>query len=62
MKVTALATALVLTAGAAFAGNVEPMVMDAPEMVMEPKASGSGALGWIIPLVAIAAIALAADD
>ena len=33
-----------------------PMV----EMVEEP--AGSGALGWIIPIVALAAIALAADN
>lgn len=62
MKVTALATAMVLAAGTAFAGNVAPMVMDAPEMVMEPASSGSGAMTWLVPLIAIAAIALAADD
>lgn len=61
MKVVALAAAATLAAGAAFAGNVAPMVMDAPMMV-EPAPAGSGALAWIIPLVAIAAIALAADD
>ena len=61
MKVTALATALVLAAGVAVAGNVEPMVMDAP-MVVEPEPAGSGALAWIIPLVAIAAIAIASSD
>lgn len=60
MKVTALAAAFVLAAGAAFAGNVEPMVMDAPVIIEEP--AGSGALAWIIPLVAIAAIAIASDD
>ena len=62
MKVTALATAMVLAAGTAFAGNVAPMVMDAEPMVMEPAASGSGAMTWLVPLIAIAAIALAADD
>ena len=33
-----------------------------PTLVMEEKAPGSGALAWIVPLVAIAAIALAADN
>jgi len=61
MKKIALTAAFVLAAGTAFAGNVAPMVMDAPMMV-EDHHAGSGALAWIIPLVAIAAIALAADD
>lgn len=63
MKKIALTAGLVLVAGAAFAGNVAPMAADpAPmvEMVKEP--AGSGALGWILPIVAIAAIALAVDN
>lgn len=59
MKTLAIASAIVLAAGSAFAGNVEPMVMDAAPMVESP---GSGALAWIIPLVAIAAIVIASDD
>ncbi len=63
MKKIALTAALVAFAGAAAAGNIEPMAADpAPmvEMVKEP--AGSGALAWILPIVAIAAIALAVDD
>ena len=62
MKKIALAAALAMTATAASAGNVAPMAADPVPMVMEEKSSGSGALTWIIPLVAIAAIALAADN
>ena len=63
MKKIALTAALVAIGGTAMAGNVAPMVADAApmvEMVKEP--AGSGSLGRIIPLVAIAAIALAADS
>lgn len=63
MKKIALTAALVAIAGPVLAGNLAPMVTDpAPmvEMVKEP--AGSGALGWIIPIVALAAIALAADN
>ena len=63
MKKIALTAALVAVAGTAFAGNIAPMVADpAPmvEMVKEP--AGSGVWGWVVPLVAIAAIALAADN
>ncbi len=63
MKKVALTAVLVAFAGTAMAGNLAPMAADpAPmvEMVKEP--AGSGALGWIIPLVAVAAIALAADS
>jgi len=62
MKVTALATAMVIVASAAFAGNIEPLVVDAPEVVVEPVASGSNALLWIVPIVALAAIIVAASD
>ena len=63
MKVIALATAAVLASSAAFAGNMAPMAADpAPMVEMEPEPAGSGALGWIIPIVAIAAIALASSD
>ncbi len=61
MKKIALAAALALTATAASAGNVAPMAMDAEPMVMMEEHAGSGGLVWIIPLVAIAAIALASE-
>lgn len=60
MKKIALAAALALAATAAGAGELAPMAAEPMEMVMEP--AGSGALTWIIPLVAIAAIALAANN
>ena len=63
MKKIALTAALVAFAGTALAGNLAPVAMDpAPMVEMAPEPAGSGALGWIIPLVAIAAIALAADN
>ncbi len=61
MKKIAFAAALALTATTASAGNVAPMAMDAEPMVMIEEAAGSGGLVWIIPLVAIAAIALASE-
>jgi hypothetical protein len=66
MKIIALTTAAVFAASTAFAGTLAPMVMDEKPMVedvmMEDEAAGSGALGWIIPVIAIVAIAVAADD
>ncbi len=63
MKKIALTAALVAFAGVAVAGNPVPMTTEAPmEVVMDDTPAGYGALGWIIPLVAIAAIALAADN
>ena len=68
MKKLALTAALVAFAGAASAGNIAPMAADAAPMVEEPmvemvkEPAGSGALAWILPIVAIAAIALAVDD
>ena len=62
MKKIALAAALAMAATSASAGNVAPMAADPVPMVMEEKAAGSGALAWIVPLVAIAAIALAAEN
>ena len=64
MKATALAAAFVLATSAAFAGNVEPVVEDAPPLVVEPEPepAGSSPLIWIIPVVAAVAIAIAASD
>ena len=62
MKKLALAAAFSMAATTAFAGNVVPMAAEPMEMVMEEKSAGSSALTWIIPLVAIAAIALAAEN
>ncbi len=64
MKVIALATAAVFATSTAFAGNMAPMAADPAPMVemVESDSTGSGALGWIIPLVVVAAIALASDD
>lgn len=63
MKIITLATVVAFSASTAFAGNMNTEAMDPPavvDMVEEP--AGSGALGWIIPLVVVAAIALASDD
>ena len=68
MKKIALTAALVAFAGTASAGSMGTSMADAVPLVTEPvmemveAPAGSGALGWIIPLVAIAAIALAADS
>ena len=63
MKTIALAAAVSLSGTAAFAGDIGPVATDAQTtVIMEPKPSGSGALTWVIPLIAIAAIALAAED
>jgi len=65
MKAIAFAAALVLAAGTASAGNVAPVVEDAPPLVVEPEApaaAGSSPLVWLIPIVAVVAIALAASD
>jgi len=61
MKKIALAAALALAATSANAGSVTPMAAE-PVMMVEPEPAGSSALTWIIPLVAIAAIALAAEN
>jgi len=63
MKVIALATAATFAVSTAFAGSMETMAADpAPMVEMVEEPAGSGALGWIIPLVAVAAIVLASDD
>lgn len=63
MKKVALTAGLVMLGGMAFAGNLAPMVADpAPMVEMVEEPAGSGALGWILPIVAIAAIALAVQD
>ena len=63
MKLIALTTAAVFATTSAFAGTLELMVMDEKPMVeMVEEPAGSGALAWIIPVIAIVAIAVAADD
>ena len=63
MKTIALAAAVTFAATSSFAGTMAPMVMDEKPMVeMVEEPAGSGALGWIIPVVAIVAIAAAASD
>lgn len=64
MKKIALALALAsFSATSAFAGNAAPMVSDEPMMVEEEAGSmGSGNAGWLIPLLAIAALAVVANN
>ncbi len=63
MKYIAPAAALALAATSATAGN---LVFEAPveEEVMEEEMApmGSSAAGWIVPLLAIIAIGIAASD
>ncbi len=61
MKKFALAAAaLVSSAAAAIAGGLEPVVIEAP-VVVEPAPMGSG-LGYLIPLLIIAALIFAASS
>ena len=65
MKKLALAAAIAFASTSAYAGNVAPVVADEPPLVVEPEApaaSGSNPLVWLIPVVAVVAIALAASD
>ena len=63
MKAIALATIVAFAGTSAMAGSMDTMAADpAPMVEMVEEPAGSGALGWIIPLVAVAAIVLASDD
>ena len=62
MKLVALTAAITAAASTVFAGNIIPLVAPpAPEMI-----DGAGPMGgsgaWIIPLLAIALIALAMNS
>ena len=61
MKLVTLTSALILTASTAFAGAVAYEAPAAPVM-MEEAGSMGGSSAWIIPLLAIALIALAMDS
>ena len=61
MKTFALsAVALASSAIAAVAGGLEPVMIEAP-VVVEPVPTGSG-LGYLIPLLIIAALIFAASS
>ena len=62
-KIASLATATVFAATTAFAGTVAYVAPAAPVMIEEPASMGGSGM-WLIPLIAIALIALAmsADD
>ena len=64
MKKFALALSISMFAGtASFAGNAEPVVMDGPKMVEEDHGSmGAGSTGWLIPILAIAALAVVVNN
>ncbi len=55
MKLVALTSAAVLAASTAFAGTFTTEVTE--EVIPQPEASAPSSLGWIIPVVAVAAIA-----
>ena len=57
-KTLRIAAAGVLAAGAAAAGTVAYVAPAAPVMVEEPASMGGSGM-WLIPLIAIALIALA---
>ena len=59
MKKVALAAALSMAATGAFAGNVEPVVVEpAPEVIVEDTSSSAG--GIIVPILAVILLAAAA--
>lgn len=65
MKKIALALTMTMFAGSsAFAGNAAPVANDAPLEVMEKAegSMGSGSGGWILPVIAIAALAVVATN
>lgn len=65
MKNIALATVLAMFgATSAFAGNPAPVVSDEPMMVAEEETGsmGGGSATYIIPLIALAAIAYAVSQ
>lgn len=62
MKKIVLAAALSAAASTAFAGNMEPVQMEAPVIVEETNASSSSAGVWVpLVLLAIVAAVIAAD-
>lgn len=62
MKLIALTAALTTAASTAFAGAVTYVAPAAPVVMMEPTGSMGGSGAWIIPLLAIALIALAVSN
>ncbi len=62
MKKLVLAVALSAAASTAFAGNMEPPVMEAPVIVEETNASSSAAGVWVpLAVLAIVAAVIIAD-
>lgn len=61
MKVIALAAAVAMTATTAFAGNLAPVAVDPAPIIAMPEAVSGGSLsgvaGWLIPIIAIGAVA-----
>ena len=58
IKIVRIALAATVTAGAAVAGTVQ-YIAPAQPMIVEETGSMGGSAAWIIPLLAIALIALA---
>ena len=59
-KFALAAAALVGSAVAAVAGGLEPVIIEAP-VVVEPAPMGSG-LGYLIPILIVAALIFAASN
>lgn len=62
MKLVALTAAASIAASAAFAGEVAYMAPAEPEVVMEQEDTMGGSGSWLIPLLAVALIALAVSN
>ena len=62
MKLVALTAAITAAASTAFAGAVTYVAPAVPEVVMEEAGSMGGSGAWLIPLLAIALIALAVSN
>lgn len=61
LKLTTLTSAVVLAANAAFAGTVAYVAPAVPLIIEEPATMGGSGV-WLIPLLAIALIALAISN
>jgi len=62
MKLVALTVAATAAASSAFAGAVAYVAPAAPVMMEEPTGSMGGSGMWLIPLIAIALIAVAVSN
>ncbi len=62
MKLVTLTAAASIAASAAFAGELAYVAPAEPEVMMEEESSMGGSGAWLIPLLAVALIALAVSS